>query len=78
MKIVFPLLLILTALVPAGAQVCSGCSCRGGPGFRLPSGECSSWKQNEHYCDGACYPTGTADERHQPAPKPPIHKPAKP
>ena len=75
MRFVFLLLLTCGAAAPAIAQTCSGCSCKGGPGFRLPNGHCSSWKQTERFCDGTCYPAGTVDERPPPAPRPPIHKP---
>ena len=42
---------------------CNYCSCKDGPGFRLPNGKCASWAQDKRFCAGACYPTGTKDER---------------
>ena len=70
--------LMLALTSPTAATTKAGCASKGGPGFRLPTGDCASWKQSERFCDSGCYPAGTVDERDQPAPKPPIHKVAKP
>ena len=35
---------------PALAQVCSGCGCKGGPGYREPSGKCATWKTLAAVC----------------------------
>ena len=51
-----------TFAIALPASACDGCSCRGGPGYRLPNGKCSSWKQHASYCNGACYPPGTNNE----------------
>lgn len=32
------------------AQACSGCGCRGGPGYRAPSGQCVSWRALARTC----------------------------
>jgi hypothetical protein len=32
------------------AQVCSGCGCRGGPGYRGPDGNCVGWKVLSRVC----------------------------
>ena len=54
---------LMVASSPAVALSCSGCSCKGGPGVRLPNGHCASWVQNESFCSGTCYPAGSSDER---------------
>jgi hypothetical protein len=45
---------------------CNGCSCKCGPGFRLPpsgrrKGACASWEQHWEYLKKG-YPPGTVDE----------------
>src|SRR5262249_6449561 len=32
------------------AQICSGCGCRGGPGYRGPDGNCVGWKALDRIC----------------------------
>lgn len=32
------------------AEACSGCGCRGGPGYRGPNGKCVGWKQLTKVC----------------------------
>ena len=34
----------------AGAQACSGCGCRGGPGYRGPDGRCVGWSDIGRTC----------------------------
>jgi len=43
-------LILLLAAVPAQAEVCSGCGCRGGPGYRGPSGSCVGWDALSKTC----------------------------
>lgn len=31
-------------------EACSGCGCRGGPGYRGPNGQCVSWKAFARTC----------------------------
>jgi hypothetical protein len=40
---------------------CKGCSCKCGPGFRLPGNNCASWDQHWKFMK-AGYPKGTIDE----------------
>jgi hypothetical protein len=46
---------------------CNGCSCKCGPGYRLPSkgvrakGDCASWTQHWEYARKG-YPSGSVDE----------------
>lgn len=35
---------------PAQAQFCSGCGCKGGPGYRGPNGQCVSWRMLDKVC----------------------------
>lgn len=41
---------------------CSGCGCRGGPGYRAPDGKCASWKDIQRKC-GTPPETKCTDER---------------
>jgi hypothetical protein len=47
---------------PDGAQACSGCGCRGGPGYRGPNGRCVSWSDIGRTCGDPpstrCLPEG--------------------
>lgn len=43
------ILLLITATA-ALAQSCSGCGCRGGPGYRGPDGRCVGWKDIGKTC----------------------------
>jgi len=36
--------------VPASAAACSGCGCRGGPGYRGPDGRCVGFKDLARKC----------------------------
>lgn len=47
---------------------CSGCGCRGGPGYRAPDGKCASWKDIQRKC-GTPPETKCTDERQSPAGK---------
>src|ERR1700752_2330002 len=40
---------------------CRGCSCKCGPGFRLPNNNCASWDQHWKFVKKG-YPAGTVDE----------------
>jgi hypothetical protein len=40
---------------------CKGCSCKCGPGFRLPGNNCASWDQHWKFTKEG-YPAGTVDE----------------
>jgi hypothetical protein len=35
---------------PIGAQFCSGCGCKGGPGYRGPDGKCVGWANIGNVC----------------------------
>jgi hypothetical protein len=57
-------LALLFATIPdVGAEeFCRGCSCKCGPGFRLPNRHCASWAEHWHYMAKGGYPPGTVDE----------------
>ena len=46
----------------AGAEACSGCGCRGGPGYRAPNGRCVGWADIGRICGSPpsknCTPEG--------------------
>jgi hypothetical protein len=52
----------LLALVISPADACSGCGCRGGPGYRGPSGRCVGWADIGRTCGSPpttrCTPEG--------------------
>lgn len=48
-SLVFAALMLVNAPA-ADIASCSGCSCRGGPGFRAPDGKCVSWKELDRKC----------------------------
>lgn len=50
------------------AARCSGCGCRGGPGYRAPEGKCASWKDIARKC-GTPPETKCKDERQAPESK---------
>lgn len=51
LRLLFTALAVTTALVTAAsAQPCSGCGCRGGPGYRGPDGRCVGWKDISRTC----------------------------
>ena len=55
--------LLIMLLGPAAAQDhCTGCSCKCGPGYRLPTGRCASWAEHRRYMKDGGYPEGTRDE----------------
>jgi hypothetical protein len=35
---------------PVSAQVCAGCGCKGGPGYRAPNGRCVGWADIDRTC----------------------------
>jgi hypothetical protein len=45
-----------------GADACSGCGCRGGPGYRAPNGRCVGWADIGRICGSPpsknCTPEG--------------------
>ena len=47
-------LIVIAALLVGAADAqddfCSGCGCRGGPGYRGPDGECVGWKALDRIC----------------------------
>jgi hypothetical protein len=46
-KLTYLIPVLTVALWPiAGAQACSGCGCRGGPGYRGPNGRCVGWSDS--------------------------------
>eukprot|EP01034_Spumella_vulgaris_P017409 gene17409-biopygen15290 len=40
----------LAALAAAHGQTCSGCGCGGGPGYRGPDGQCTTWENIGAVC----------------------------
>jgi hypothetical protein len=53
----FFLIVTIAALLVGAADAqddfCSGCGCRGGPGYRGPDGECVGWKALDRICGKA-------------------------
>ncbi|EIZ84862.1 MAG: hypothetical protein CL858_28160 [Cupriavidus sp.] len=43
-------LLLISCTAAAAACQCTGCGCKGGPGFRGPNGRCVSYKQLDKVC----------------------------
>jgi hypothetical protein len=43
-------LLLISCTAAATACQCTGCGCKGGPGFRGPNGRCVSYKQLDRVC----------------------------
>jgi hypothetical protein len=41
---------LFSFLTPAFAEVCSGCGCKGGPGYRDGNGRCVGWAQLNKAC----------------------------
>jgi hypothetical protein len=41
---------LICGTTAAGACQCTGCGCKGGPGFRGPTGRCVSYKQLDTVC----------------------------
>jgi hypothetical protein len=41
---------VLALAEPASAQRCSGCGCKGGPGYRGPNGQCVGWRDLDRIC----------------------------
>lgn len=41
---------LVAVLVGTGAEACSGCGCRGGPGYRGPDGRCVGWDAVGRVC----------------------------
>ena len=56
------LVLMLPTVGVEAAEFCHGCSCKCGPGFRLPNRRCASWAEHWHYMAKGGYPAGTVDE----------------
>ena len=50
------------ALAPVSAFAEQGCSSRGGPGYRLPTGKCVSWAQHEKHKSLGDFPDGASCE----------------
>jgi hypothetical protein len=46
----------------SAAMACNGCGCRGGPGYRLASGNCVSWAQHEKHKAAGDFPQGARCE----------------
>lgn len=49
----------------SAAVACDGCGCRGGPGYRLPTGQCVSWAQHEKHKALGDFPSGSHCEHPQ-------------
>ena len=62
-------LLGFAATIDEAAARCTGCSCRGGPGFRSPEGTCVSWKNLVRICGPAPH-AKCKDKRRKPQPHP--------
>lgn len=43
-------LALVFGITSSAAQSCSGCGCRGGPGYRGPDGRCVGWKDIGKTC----------------------------
>jgi hypothetical protein len=52
----------LATLSTRAEEVCHGCGCKCGPGFRLPNGHCASWAEHWRYTARGGYPSGTVDK----------------
>ena len=50
MLFLFPILLTGFVFSIDPSFACSGCGCRGGPGYRGPDGNCVSWKTIGRVC----------------------------
>lgn len=52
MRFAFSLLAATSLLIAASAaeDVCKGCGCKGGPGYRGPNGQCVGWAQLNKVC----------------------------
>ncbi len=62
-RLAYFLIVLMVALwLVADAQACSGCGCRGGPGFRGPNGRCVGWSDIGRTCGDPpstrCIPEG--------------------
>jgi hypothetical protein len=55
-------LVIAQPMEPFVPARCSGCSCRGGPGYRAEDGKCVGWKELKRKC-GDPPTTRCSDER---------------
>jgi hypothetical protein len=53
---------VLMLLSTTAALACSGCGCRGGPGYRGPDGKCVGWENIGRVCGSPptthCTPEG--------------------
>ena len=49
-SIFFAVLVATILCLIADAQACSGCGCRGGPGYRGPNGRCVGWSDIGRTC----------------------------
>jgi hypothetical protein len=62
MREVFFLTAVLVAVAMPRAEACSGCGCRGGPGYRAPDGRCVGWADIGRKCgsppETRCTPEG--------------------
>jgi len=58
----FPVLLFLAIGTTAFTGFCSGCGCKGGPGYRGPNGRCVGWADIGRTCGSPptlrCTPEG--------------------
>ena len=45
-----PLVLAVMLIAATSAFACSGCGCRGGPGYRGPDGKCVGWENIGRVC----------------------------
>ena len=50
MRIATAALIFLFSIGSSFAQSCSGCGCKGGPGYRGPDGKCVGWAALKKTC----------------------------
>ena len=57
-------MLALALLSSAASAACTGCGCKGGPGYRAPNGRCVGWADIGRTCGSPptlrCTPEGVA------------------
>lgn len=50
-RLTFSVIVLMSFVTAAAAEErCSGCGCKGGPGYRSPSGHCVGWAQLSRVC----------------------------
>lgn len=54
--------ILALAITQPRAESCTGCSCKGGPGYRLANGKCVSWAQHQKHQSSGDFPAGASCE----------------